>query len=410
MYKALMVTSLMPFPAHDGAAVRNWHMFQHLSEKMDVNVFARTISPPSPDVIQAASSPSLHFELNNVDRPSLPRKAISAFRLLFSRYPVQVGGYQFTSQRKALASLLASTHFDLIQIEPWLSSYWCQIKETGAVTVVSFHNIESELMFRQAKTEPSIGRRLLKRFDGNRMACIEASLFHESDLSIVTTDREQVLLKARFPDAKIIVAPNGVDCEAVQLLPASDSKQVLFVGTLDYGPNIDAVTHFVRDILPILRSRYRDISFQVAGSNPGPRIMHLENEPKVQILGFVPDLRPVYEAASVCVAPLRAGGGSRLKILEAMAYGRPVVSTRLGCEGLLVETGTHLLIADEPEAFANAVGRILDDSKLRRTLAANARRFVQTAHCWKSIVDKVFVEFESAIIARYCRRPNPHPI
>jgi glycosyltransferase involved in cell wall biosynthesis len=110
------------------------------------------------------------------------------------------------------------------------------------------------------------------------------------------------------------------------------------------------------------------------------------------------------------VAPLRAGGGSRLKILEAMAYGRPVVSTRLGCEGLLVETGTHLLIADEPEAFANAVGRILDDSKLRRTLAANARRFVQTAHCWKSIVDKVFVEFESAIIARYCRRPNPHPI
>lgn len=408
MYKALMLTSLMPFPPLDGAAVRNWQMFHHLSDKMDVNVFARTIRPPSPEVIRAASSPSLHFELNNVARPSVPMKAICALRLLFSRYPVQVGGYEFASQRKALASLLAKTHFDLIQIEPWLSSYWSQIKKTGAVTVVSFHNIESELMFRQAKIEPSIGRRLLKRFDGNRMACIEESLFHESDLSVVTTEREQVLLKERFPDARIIVAPNGVDCEAVQLLPASNSKRILFVGTLDYGPNIDAVIHFVRNILPILRSRYRDLSFQVAGSNPGTRIMHLKNEPKVQILGFVPDLRPVYQAASVCVAPLRAGGGSRLKILEAMAYGRPVVSTSLGCEGLQVETGAQLLIADEPEEFANAVGGLLDDPKLCCTVAANARRFVEKAHCWRTIVDKVFVEFDSVITGNYYRRINPH--
>jgi glycosyltransferase involved in cell wall biosynthesis len=404
MYKALVVTSRMPYPPVDGAALRNWHMCRHLSNKMDITVFARTTRPPSPDVIQAASRPSLRFELNNVARPSLPKKAISGFRLLFSPYPVQVGGYDFTSHRNGLASLLARTHFDIIQIEPWLTSYWPQVKETDAVTVVSFHNIESELLLRQAKIEPSIGRRLLKTFDAKRMACIEDSLFQESDLSIVTTEREHALLKERFPDAKIIVASNGVDCEAIQLLPASDSKRILFVGALDYGPNIDAVTHFVRDILPILRSRYRDISFQVAGSNPGPHIMRLEKEPKVQILGFVSDLRPVYQEASVCVVPLRAGGGSRLKILEAMAYGRTVVSTRLGCEGLLVETGKHLLIADEPEEFAYAIGGILDDPKLGRTLATNARRFVEKAHCWKSIVDRVFVEFESAIASKYNSR------
>jgi glycosyltransferase involved in cell wall biosynthesis len=118
------------------------------------------------------------------------------------------------------------------------------------------------------------------------------------------------------------------------------------------------------------------------------------------VLGFVPDLMSVYQEASICVAPLRAGSGSRLKILEAMAYGRPVVTTRLGCEGLLVESGKHLLIADQPEAFANAIGEILDDPKLGLTLVENARRFVELAHGWKSIVEKVFVEFESVIASR----------
>lgn len=404
MYKALVVTSLMPYPPFDGGSLRTWHMCKHLSDKMDVTVFARSMTPPSSDVTQAASSRSLQFELTHVPRPSFPKKASRAFRLLVSRYPVQAGGYEFARQRKGLASLLARNDFDLIQIEPWIFSYWPLIKATNALTVVSFHNIESELLLRQAKIEPSIGRRLLKRLDGKRMACIEASLFHESDLSIVTTERERVLLNERFPKARILVAPNGVDSEAIQLLPATNSKRILFVGTLDYDPNIDAVIHFVRAILPILRRRYPDISFQIVGSNPGPRVTCVDNEPNVQMLGFVSDLRPVYQEASICVAPLRAGGGSRLKILEAMAYGRPVVSTRLGCEGLLVESGRHLLLADEPEAFANAIGGILDDPKLGCTLVKNARRFVELAHGWKSIVEKVFVEFESAIASRYHSR------
>jgi polysaccharide biosynthesis protein PslH len=336
------------------------------------------------------------------------KKAISGFRLLFSSYPIQVGGYKFTTRLKRLRSLLASTHFDLIQIEPWLISYWPLVKKTDAVTVVSFHNIESELMLRQAKIERSLGKHLLKTLGGKRMARIEKSLLYESDLSIVTTEREQRLLKESYPDTTIIVAPNGVDCEAIQLLPPpSDGKRILFVGTLDYAPNIDGVIHFVRNILPILRNRYPSICFQIAGSNPSPRIMALKNEPRVQILGFVPDLAPVYKEASICVAPLRVGGGSRLKILEAMAYGRPIISTRIGCEGLQVQSGKHLLIADEPDEFANAVVRILDDRELGRSLIANARGFVETTHCWKLIVDNVFLNFEGAILSKHNSRAHP---
>ncbi len=138
--------------------------------------------------------------------------------------------------------------------------------------------------------------------------------------------------------------------------------------------------------------------------------MRLKNEPKVQILGYVPELRPVYEEAMVSVVPLRVGGGSRLKILEAMAYGRPVVSTRIGCEGFLAEPGKHLLIADEDEQFANAVGRIVDDATLSRTLTANARGFVEKTHCWRSIVDKVCIEFEAAITSRHNSRINTSPV
>ncbi|MBI5591082.1 MAG: glycosyltransferase [Deltaproteobacteria bacterium] len=410
MHKLLILTSLMPYPPQDGASLRNWHMCKQLSQKMDVTVLGRTITPLSPDVIQSASSRSLHFEMSHIDRPSLPKKAIGAFRLLFSSYPIQIGGYEFARQHNALTTLLAQTKFDFIQIDPWLYSYWPQVKETGAITVVSYHNIESELLIRQAKIETSIGRRLLKRLDAKRMERIEASLFHEADISIVTTKREQVLLKERFPNARILVAPNGVDFETIQVLPPRKTKRILFVGTLDYDPNIDAVTHFVRNIFPILRSRYRDITFHVAGLNPGPRIMLLNNEPNVQIHGFVPNLRHVYQEASVCVAPLRAGSGSRLKILEAMAYGRPVVSTQLGCEGLQVETGTHLLIADKPEEFANAIGNILDDPNMGRKLAANARKFVEIEHSWKSIVEMVLVEFESvmASLNQFQNNMNQH--
>src|ERR1700730_2345677 len=133
MYKVLMVTSLMPYPAVDGGLLRTWHMCRRLSNKMDVTVFARTIGPYSPDVIEAVSGPSLHFHLNNVARPSTVKKAISGFCLLFSSYPIQVGGYKFRTRLKRLRSLLASTHFDLIQIEPWLISYWPLVKNTDAV-------------------------------------------------------------------------------------------------------------------------------------------------------------------------------------------------------------------------------------------------------------------------------------
>ncbi len=159
MYKILMVTSLLPYPPLDGGTLRTWHMCRGLSNKMDVTVFARTLEPSSPDVIHAASRPTLHFELNNVAHPSAVKKAVSGCRLLFSSYPVQVGGYDFAIRRKGLASLLEKTNFDLIQIEPWLISYWPLVKKAGAVTVVSFHNIESELLLRQAKIEPSIGSR-----------------------------------------------------------------------------------------------------------------------------------------------------------------------------------------------------------------------------------------------------------
>jgi glycosyltransferase involved in cell wall biosynthesis len=172
-------------------------------------------------------------------------------------------------------------------------------------------------------------------------------------------------------------------------------KNIIFVGGFWHKPNADAVAWFVREIWPLVLAKAPDCRFLVVGSNPGPEMLAMAKAPNVDVLGFVPDIEPLYDSARVCVAPIRFGAGVKGKVGQSMAHGLPVVATSVGAEGMQLQDGKHLLVADEPEAFARHVLSLLTDDALWRGTQENARDFVESRFSSRALTDKVGALFHA---------------
>jgi glycosyltransferase involved in cell wall biosynthesis len=203
-----------------------------------------------------------------------------------------------------------------------------------------------------------------------------------------------------------VVVPNGVDCEHFRPVGLElPGRTLLFFGALDYYPNVDAILSFHDAIWPRLRDRYPDLELDIVGRQPPAAVRALASDARIGVSGFVDDIRPWIERASVVVVPLRAGSGTRLKVLEAMAMARPVVSTRIGVEGLDVVDGTHLLVADSTEEFAHAVEMFLDDPGMGRALGLTGRALVEAHYDWRAI-GAAFGAFVEGVVKRHQAESN----
>jgi glycosyltransferase involved in cell wall biosynthesis len=205
------------------------------------------------------------------------------------------------------------------------------------------------------------------------------------DGCIVVSQEDQALLSKANPHLKFALIPNGVDLQRNARLPAPATQDhLLFVGSMGYPPCSDAAIYFCTQVLPLLHQKHPGLQLWVVGSEPPPELCALDG-PYIHVTGRVPDIQPYYQRSRVVVVPLRAGGGTRLKILESMALGRPVVSTAIGCEGLQVTDGENILVADEPQAMADRVASLLEDTALYQRLVDNARQLVVDRYDWDRI-------------------------
>jgi len=206
---------------------------------------------------------------------------------------------------------------------------------------------------------------------------------------ITVSEADRRLLRTVNPRLQVDVVANGVDTKVYQPLPQEGtSPSLLFIGKMSYRPNGDAVLYFCREILPRIRRMIGEVEMWIVGKDPLPEVRQLNGD-GVYVTGRVDDVVPYYSRSTACVVPLRAGGGTRLKILEAMALGRPVVSTSVGAEGLDVVDGEHLLIADSPEQFAEKTVRLLTDRALYQRITTNARQLVVTRYDWDAIAGQL---------------------
>lgn len=278
---------------------------------------------------------------------------------------------------KKLADRLSGRHFDVVhcfrlitgQAPQLLKSQGCRWKRA----VLDMDDYESRTKRRYADTllrARGMLQFLVGRFEARRWRAFESALVPMFDDVYVCSEMDRALLNKRFPGSRFIVIPNIVDEPAAEQVPHFEPFTFLFVGSLAYPPNRDAVLFFCTDIMPKLRQMAaRPFRIQIVGPNADARLKTLDNGRDIEIVGKVPDVGPYYRRAGAAIVPLRAGGGTRIKILEAFSYSLPVISTAIGAEGLEVTGDENILIADTPESFAKACQKLLEDPISRSRMA-----------------------------------------
>jgi glycosyltransferase involved in cell wall biosynthesis len=314
--------------------------------------------------------------------------------------PLVTWPYWSRSLETKLRSLVSSGAVQILQIEhSFLAPFRDAVPDGSPCrTILSFHNFGET----QARSMLGMHSGALEKLGLLVKALLmrgwEARHAAHFDRCLVVSEIEAQRLRAGAAGTAVSLVPNGVDTAALRPLPeAAAGKRLIFVGHLRYPPNIDAVRFLARHILPALRARIPDAHLTVVGES-APRVLReFSGRDDIHLVGRAACPVPYYRDAHVAVVPLRAGGGTRLKILEAMALGRPVVSTPLGCEGLAVEDGKHLLVAKDAEDFAAAVALLLTDRALAARLTQQARALVESDYDWTAIAERLLGVYDELL-------------
>jgi len=330
-------------------------------------------------------------------------KLTKVVRGLMGPTPLNVLNFTSPAVMAELDRILQDRSFDVAQIESMhLIAYARRIREVAPRTrlILDWHNIESEILARFAENDRNPLRAAYAKRTSSLSRNVETELLRLCHAHTVCSEREREVLRARVPDARIEVAGNGVDCDFFAQVDAANSprQDVLFIGRMDYHANIDAALYFAREIWPLVRRRRPGLRLKIVGAQPPKAILALRQQ-GVTVTGTVEDVRPFYSSALVSVVPLRVGGGTRLKVLEAMAAGTPVLSTTLGAEGLAITAGKNILIADTPQAMADAIVSLEANSPVWQELVANGRRLVHEKYDW-SVVGETLWQLHSEQIEK----------
>jgi sugar transferase (PEP-CTERM/EpsH1 system associated) len=289
------------------------------------------------------------------------------------------------SMQDALTDLLAREQYDALVFECALASDY--LLPPGVKIILDQHNIEYEVLYRTYLHERFSLRKWYNWRESRLVKQAEIRLCKRADALVMTSERELVAMKKLLPRTMIAVVPNGVDITYFNGDRSAQEQRIIFTGSMEYYPNIEAVLFFARTCWPRIREAVPAATWQIVGKNPLPAVQNLARLPGVTVTGSVADVRPYFKQATVAIVPLLVGGGTRLKILEAMAMRTPVVSTSLGCEGLAVEAGTHLLVADQAEAFAQSVIELLTNPLRCHGLIEAGRALVEAEYSWEKCGD-----------------------
>lgn len=399
--KILFLTPQLPYPPRQGTTIRNYNLIRALAQAHQVDLFSFL-------------APGEEFNADN-------RLSDICGRVITAPQPVRSTGRRIvdtlTSSRPDmglrlesppayahLLALLEDEKYDLFQAEGIeMAGYglFAASHQTQARLVFDDHNAEYLLQQRAALVDLGNPLRwsaaLYSLIQSAKLRRYEQMVCSRSDAVVAVSEPDRSALVQLVPDGLIDVVPNGIDLDEYPypppVQPVSLSPTLVFTGKMDYRPNVDAILWFAQQVLPRIREQRPDVRLQVVGMNPHHRLERLGGQAGIEITGAVEDVQPYIYGAAVYVVPLRVGGGTRFKVLEALASGKPMVSTSLGVEGLNLQDGRELLIADEPETFADAVLLLLEDQAsggdFCTELAGAGRSFVESHFTWEQIVPRL---------------------
>jgi glycosyltransferase involved in cell wall biosynthesis len=307
------------------------------------------------------------------------RRAGDLLAVLLSRQPQEVRA--FRPARRALASAISNANTDIVIVE--YAGLAPLVRRRGSARwFLTLHNLPSRMANQRAAVMPRQRQRWLLRREAAIAARFERRMAGAFD-TVITCSEEDA--ESMGSSGRVIVVPNGVDVDKFQPAPLPGVPRIVMTGALYTDPNVDGARWFCDHVLPLVQAEMPDVGFDLVGARPDHRVMELAGLPGVHIHADVPDVVPFLHAARVAVVPLRLGSGSRLKALEALAAGRPVVGTTIGLEGLHLKANEDVVVADQAEAFAIAILRLLRDDKAASSLIAAGRQLVQERYSWVRI-------------------------
>jgi polysaccharide biosynthesis protein PslH len=400
--RILFLSPRQCWPATSGAKLREYHLARALSRCAELTYVY--FAEAGAERLTARDLPfAAHIIPVPMHRAYGPWKIV---RGIAGRWPLPVLNYTSPLMTAALSRLDASPGYDLAHLDSIHMIRYT--KSLGRVLGLSprvfydWHNIESEAMRRFAESTPSQARRVYANLTAGKLEALEREILTTASGHIVCSERERLQLRqiaqGRIaPAARIAVIENGVDCGYFAELKRESSRRILFVGKMDYYPNVEAVIGFAHKTWPMVRDELKGLTFTIAGANPTPAVQALAGIPGIEVTGTVPDVRPYYRDALAAVVPLRTGGGTRLKILEAMAAQVPVVSTPLGAEGLAVHPGIDILIAnlDDPASWVRSLAELARSEQRRQEIATHALQLVQTRYDWKTLGQSLIETYQA---------------
>jgi sugar transferase (PEP-CTERM/EpsH1 system associated) len=392
--RILWLSHMVPYPPKGGMLQRAFHLVRELASRDEVKLlcFNQRALLPTQTAVESALGVLRQFVdvVDVLDIPSNTRR--------FGRQRLAAGSYlrgrsytvewlRSTAYARAVSSAIRQhspdlVHFDTISL--------AQFRELAGdrPCVLNHHNIESMMMQRRADVEQHPLKRHYFATEGRRLREYEQKLAPAFDLHLTCSELDAQRLREIAPDVKTAEVPNGVDLDYFRPAPgatAEEARSLIFAGGLNWYPNVSAVKFLVNKVWPLVRSEFADAKLTIIGRSPPQWLKDAAVDPRLQVLGFVDDVRPYMDKASVYVCPIFDGGGTKLKVLDAMAMGKPLVANPIAVEGIEAEPHKHWIPANEPHEFAAAIARLFDDASLRQSLGRNARQLIHDKYSFSEI-------------------------
>jgi glycosyltransferase involved in cell wall biosynthesis len=314
---------------------------------------------------------------------------------LFSLTPYSAWKFHSRTMERSVRKYAAEHSFDLVEIGTIALANFAKLVPDLPRLMVH-HNIESELLLRRSRNLKGILAKMYVALQGHKLRRFERKACSYFDHHTTVSERDKQTLQKMYPGTMVTVVPNGVDTNYFKPIDTQiDEDSLIFIGGMSWLPNLDAMIYLIRDIWHLIQAREPNTSMNLIGRMPSKEILKFSrSNPSFKTLGFVDDVRPYMAKTAVYVVPIRVGGGTRLKILDAMAMGKAIVSTTIGCEGIDVTDGKDIIIADKPADFAEKTVELLRNRKLREQLGRNARRTAEDVYSWEKIAPKLEQVYE----------------
>ena len=387
-------------PPDTGGKIRSYNIVRELARQHSITFFS----------FYAAHDSDLHPDLKNmVDRVvcvplDLPASKSFAEMLdysirLFSSAPYNITKYCRPQVRRRLRALLKQETYDVMLCDfmaaagviPW---------DWPAPKVLFTHNVEAAIWRRHYEVATNPIWKAISWREWQKTEAAERTYLRLADRVLAVSETDRDAFASFVEPGKLAVIPTGVDVDYFHPTPVEETaNSLVFTGSMDWLPNEDAILYFVDTILPLIKKQCPEVCLEVVGRSPSRKLQALaERERSLRLTGWVEDIRPFVARGSICIVPLRIGGGTRLKIFEAMAMSKAVVSTSVGAEGLPVQSGENIIVADTPNDFAQSVVSLLRDPNQRRQLGTSARALVQEKYSWPKVAESFASTLRDTII------------